>query len=227
MQACLFGSTGAVVETTRLERLAYNAAFEELGLDLYWNVATYCRLLEIPGGLHRLKTVFGDEWLAGLTEDIFELQHSHFERLAEPGLSLRPGVAQTLAYCRQQGIRRAWVTTASPELVETLLRRTEGLTADTFETVLTRTDAAGDKPDPSIYRSALAALDLKPRDVIALEDSQAAQAAALAADIQCYLYPSEYAHVDHDVLVTRDLPGTVERVHRLWASDNGAAEEAA
>ena len=224
MKACLFGSTGVIAEKSRLERLAYNAAFKELDLDVYWNVATYCKLLEIPGGLRRLETVFGDEWLAGLTEEVFELQQNHFERLARTGLSLRPGVAETLAYCTERGIRRAWVTTASRAMIKTLLTHTEGLNPDTFELVLTREDAARDKPDPSVYRRALEVLNLEPQDVIAIEDSPAAQASALAADIQCYLYASEYALIDNNVLATHDLAQTIDRVHRLWSGYTQWAE---
>ena len=50
MDLLLFGLPGAVVKTGRLERLAFNAAFEELDLGIYWNVATYCKLAELPSG---------------------------------------------------------------------------------------------------------------------------------------------------------------------------------
>ena len=78
MKACLLGSIGVIVETSRLQRLAYNAAFEELGLDVYWNVATYCKLLEVPGGLRRLESVFGSEWPVGMADEVYALKQKHF-----------------------------------------------------------------------------------------------------------------------------------------------------
>ncbi len=45
----------------------------------------------------------------------------------------------------------------------------------------------------------------------------------LAADLQCYLYPGEYAPVENNVLVTRDLPAKLAQVHDLWSA-RAAAE---
>ena len=59
MDLLLFGSPGTVVETGRLERLAVNAAFDELGLGLYWNVATYCKHTGLASGPESLTTLVG------------------------------------------------------------------------------------------------------------------------------------------------------------------------
>lgn len=218
MEALLLGGAGVAVETARLERLAYNAAFEQLGLDLYWNVATYCKLLEIPGGPRRLESVFGEDWLSGLTDEVFALQELHFQRLARKGLKLRPGVAEVIEFCKKQGVRLGWVTTATPQKIDTLIACTHGLDRDDFELLFTRLDTPADKPDPAIYNLALDTLRLDASDVIAIEDSPINQAAALAADLQCYLYPGEYAAADHHVLVTRQLPETVDWAHTLWSA---------
>lgn len=217
MKACLLGSIGVVVETSRLQRLAYNAAFEELGLDVYWNVATYCKVLEIPGGLRRLEAVFGDRWPVGMAEEVHSLKHRHFERLAQDGLELRPGVAETIAYCRGAGIRLGWATTTTPEMLDIIVRHTAGLDHSVFELVCSKDDVTAEKPDPSVYLHALASMDLTAADVIAVEDTPANQVAALAAELQCYLYPGEYALADNSVLLTRNLPDTVRRAHELWA----------
>ncbi|MEM1186882.1 MAG: HAD family hydrolase [Pseudomonadota bacterium] len=227
MKALFFGSTGTLVESSRLERLAYNAAFDELGLDLYWNVATYCKLLEMPGGPRHLNTVFGDDWLAGSTNEVYELQQSHFERLACQKLVLRPGIADSLAFCAHEGIKLGLVTTAPSNFIDTLFRHTEGLDRDAFDLICTGDDVAGGRPGRTVYDLALDALRLKPETVVAIEDSPVNQAAALAADLQCYLFPGEYAHVDHDILVTRDITTTVARVHELWETHAGEKEAAA
>ena len=219
MNALLFGSTGTVVESARLERLAYNAAFDELGLDIYWNVATYCRLLELPGGPRRLDAVFGDELLAGPMGEVHELQQKHFERLASDGLQLRTGVAETIRFCADRNIQLGLVTTAHERMLDTLFRYTDGLEQSAFELILTRQDCAAEKPDPQVYRHALDTLRLRADSVVAVEDNPVHQAAALAADLQCYLFPGEYSRVDHDVLITRDLTQTVRRIHGLWAAD--------
>jgi len=223
MKACFLGSTGVVAETARLQRLAYNAAFKDMGLDLYWNVATYCKLLEVPGGQHWLEHVLGDEWPEGLAAEAQALQHRHFLKLVEGGLWLRTGIAEAVSLCQREGIALAWVTTAKPELVQALLTHTVGLEAGFFDLITTEEDVAARKPDPASYHYALCALGLEARDVVAIEDRPVNQSAALQAELQCYLYPGEYAAVEHNLLVTRDVPDTLERAIALFRHDVTAA----
>ena len=51
MKSLLFAS---IVESSEIQREAFNAAFKEFGVDWYWNVANYIKMLEKPGGLNRL-----------------------------------------------------------------------------------------------------------------------------------------------------------------------------
>jgi len=226
MKACFFGSTGVVAETARLQRLAYNSAFKETGLDLYWNVATYCRLLEVPSGQRWLEHVLGDEWPEGLAEEVQALQHRHFLRLVEGGLWLRPGISEAIRFCKREQIVLAWVTTAKAEMVEALLTHTVGLDVSTFDMITTEEDVAALKPDPEVYHHVLRRLAVAPTDVVAFEDRPVNQAAALHADLQCYLYPGEYAPAEHNVLVTRDIPGTLARAHALWADGSASGTQA-
>jgi beta-phosphoglucomutase-like phosphatase (HAD superfamily) len=70
-----------------------------------------------------------------------------------------------------------------------------------------------------VYRHALCTLGLQAAEVIAVEDRPVNQSAALRADLQCYLYPGEYAAVEHNLLVTRDVAGTLERAIALFRHD--------
>ena len=54
MKSILFGSIGSLVESSEIQRKAFNEAFNEFGVDWYWNVANYIKMLEKPGGLNRL-----------------------------------------------------------------------------------------------------------------------------------------------------------------------------
>ncbi|MEO0435427.1 MAG: HAD-IA family hydrolase [Pseudomonadota bacterium] len=223
MKACFFGSIGVLIESSRLQRLAYNSAFEELGIDLYWNVATYCKLLEVPGGLRRLEAVLGGDWPVGFAEELHLVKQTHFERLASDGLSLRPGIAEALEYCRANSIRLAWVTTTTPEMLETLSRYTAGLNIADFELVCTKDDVEKEKPDPEVYRHALARMKLSTADVVTIEDTPANQAAALAADLQCYLFPGEYAAIDHNLLTCRDVRGAIDSAYTRWRTGSELA----
>ena len=54
MKSILFGSIGVLAESSEIQRRAFNEAFKEFGLDWYWNVANYIKMLEKPGGLNRI-----------------------------------------------------------------------------------------------------------------------------------------------------------------------------
>ena len=54
MKSILFGSIGVLAESSEIQRRAFNEAFKEFGLDWYWNVANYIKLLQKPGGLNRI-----------------------------------------------------------------------------------------------------------------------------------------------------------------------------
>ena len=45
MKAILFGSIGTLIETSDLQREAFNEAFKEAGLDWYWDHEDYTKLL--------------------------------------------------------------------------------------------------------------------------------------------------------------------------------------
>ena len=50
MQAIFFGSIGTIVETSEIQRKAFNTAFEEFGLNWYWNTGNYINMIQKPGG---------------------------------------------------------------------------------------------------------------------------------------------------------------------------------
>ena len=72
MDALFLGSIGVIAETSELQRRAYNAAFEAQGLDWYWNVANYCEMLKIPGGVKRISSFSPHKLSREMAEDIHQ-----------------------------------------------------------------------------------------------------------------------------------------------------------
>ena len=46
MKSIFFGSIGSLVECSEIQRKAFNLAFKEYGLDWYWNIANYIKMLK-------------------------------------------------------------------------------------------------------------------------------------------------------------------------------------
>ena len=55
IKAILFGSIGTIVETSEIQRVAFNKAFKISGLNWYWSKVQYQKFLKKPGGEKRIK----------------------------------------------------------------------------------------------------------------------------------------------------------------------------
>jgi len=54
--AILFGSIGTLVDTSGLQRKAFNQAFESHRLGWHWNREQYINMLEESGGQQRIES---------------------------------------------------------------------------------------------------------------------------------------------------------------------------
>ena len=54
------------------------------------------------------------------------------------------------------------------------------------------------KPNPEVYKYALKQLAVSASEAVAVEDTKANQSAANLCDIDCYLFPGEYATVNYE-----------------------------
>ena len=96
MKSLLFGSIGSIVESSEIQRKAFNAAFKEFGVDWYWNVANYIKLLEKPGGLNRLIEFSKNKLNFDNAKQIYLLKIKHFKLLSEKNLKPRDGVLEVI-----------------------------------------------------------------------------------------------------------------------------------
>ena len=90
-KAILFGSIGTLVETSELQRRAFNQAFSEAGLDWNWSEEDYQRLLTKSGGRKRVQDFASQQ---DVTVDAQQLHHRKTEifdtLMAKEKLMLRP-----------------------------------------------------------------------------------------------------------------------------------------
>lgn len=203
LQALLWDVDGTLAETERDgHRVAFNRAFEDLGLPWRWGVPHYGTLLRITGGRERLlhdmqhradaPTTTDDR--EALARELHRRKNAHYAaRVAEGGIALREGVPELLDEAAARGLRQAIATTTSRANVDALLRRQLGADwSARFAAVVCGEDVARKKPDPEVYLIALRALDLSPVQTLALEDSPGGVAAARAAQVPVVVTRSAY-----------------------------------
>lgn len=197
LQAIIFGAIGTLVETSELQRQAFNAAFADANLNWTWDTARYQSMLALTGGRNRIRH-YAAETNTPLTDaqiaDLHAAKSAHFQRvLRERGLTLRAGVGELVAAATAAGVRLAFASTtlaSNIDAIDAALGASSPLPH--FEVVTNKTTVAQGKPAPDVYQHVLATLKLAPADVLAIEDTRMSMLAAVNAGVACVVTPGAY-----------------------------------
>jgi HAD superfamily hydrolase (TIGR01509 family) len=214
MTAVLFGSIGALADTSELQREAFNDAFRTYGLDWNWSREEYQRLLAESGGAQRIAAYAeqtGDQVDAAA---VHQTKSENFQKsLRTRPIEPRPGVVDTIAQADRNGMQVALVTTTSHDNVAALAQALRPqVDVDRFALVVDTTSVDHPKPAPDAYRFALNSLDLDADDCVAVEDNVGGAEAAISAGVRCVAFPGEN-NADHD------FPQSARRVDGLNFAD--------
>jgi len=195
LKAILFGSIGTLVETSDIQRRAFNRAFTEADLDWNWNIDTYKMLLAKSGGRKRIQDYAIQKNIDVNAKKIHQRKTEIFDDLMANGnLPLRLGVNDVIQFAIKTNIKLAFVTSTSQANIDTVLSALSSqIKRDDFAFI--GNDAMVTKPKPSseIYTKALYNLGLLPQNCIAVEDTETSMQAALTARIRCIAFPGTYA----------------------------------
>ena len=198
LKTILFGSIGALVETSEQQREAFNSAFRNAGLDWHWDRETYKKLLSINGGQKRLRAV-AEETGTELSDEQIEAIHAdksdiYQQRLREYGVTLRPGVQELIHIAKAEGITLGFVSATSIANIEAIGQALgDNSPYDDFAIVTNATTVDERKPAPDVYEYALNELRANASETIAIEDTASSLSAASAAGITTVATPGEYA----------------------------------
>lgn len=216
LQALLFDCDGVLVDTEKDgHRVAFNQAFEQLGLDTEWSVALYAELLEIAGGKERMRHHFDQlGWPKVANRDAF-IQEAHrcktdaFMALIDSGrMTLRPGVAQLIEAAIDARVPVAICSTSNERAVEGIRDKLIGGNAAKQIKVFAGDMVRTKKPDPAIYLLGAKTLGVDPAACVVIEDSNIGLRAAKAAGARCIVTTSTYT-TEEDFsqadIVTSDL----------------------
>jgi HAD superfamily hydrolase (TIGR01509 family) len=185
--ALIFDFDGLIVDTETADYRSWQDTYADFGLELplaAWSAGI--------GGVNLFDPYAYLEQQVGqpLDRPAVEAVRRQRDEALLAQLPLMSGVLDYLTAAQQSGLRLAIASSSLHSWVDPLLERL-GLRGY-FQAILCRDDV-GDagKPDPAVYRAALAALDVRPYEAIALEDSPNGATAALAAGLTTVAVPNQ------------------------------------
>ena len=104
------------------------------------------------------------------------------QRVRERGIQFLPGVSHWVHELHEQGWRQAIASAAPRANVETILEVLH--TADCFQAIVSAEDVHRGKPDPEVFLTAAAKLDVPPQRCVVVEDALHGIEAARAAGMK-------------------------------------------
>ena len=213
MKAFIFDVDGTLAETEDAHRRSFNRVFRDFGLDWHWDLELNRELLAVSGALERM-TAFQDRLPAAQRVDAATLAAMQERKravyramIADGSLKPRPGVVELLAAARAEGLALALATASSTVSLAALFAGTFCQPVEAlFDVVVTAEDVRRKKPDPEVYRIALARLGLRADQALVFEDSPVGYAAARAAGLPVVVTPSEFGPRGGDFREATVLP---------------------
>jgi HAD superfamily hydrolase (TIGR01509 family) len=197
MKAILFGSIGTLIETSDLQREAFNQAFKEAGLDWYWDQEDYTKLLKKSGGTKRIEDFAEKNNTNVDAKKIRERKTQIYnDKINSSLISPREGVLDVLDYALKNKIKIGFVTSTTLDNIEAVFKTLNNqIKKNYFDFIGNNKLIKEAKPAPDIYIKALNSLELNSSECIAIEDSVESALSAYRAKIKCIAFPGLF-HVD-------------------------------
>jgi len=215
IKAVFFDQDGVIIDTEKDgHRVSFNMTFKEFGFTDEWSVDYYHELLQIAGGKERMKhhwqtrgfsKPIPPEQIDELIKDMHKRKTAIFVELIESGkLPLRPGIHRFMKEAMAAGLKIGVCTTSNEQAAKAI---TEKILKDIkFDIVLAGDVVSKKKPDPEIYNLALSKTNLKPDEVMVVEDSKNGVLAAKAAGTRVVVTTNYYTEKEDvsggDIIVT-------------------------
>ena len=134
------------IETSEIQRKAFNTAFKEFGLNWYWNIGNYINMISKTSGIKRIK-----EYKSKLKDNevkIYDLKIKYFREYSTNAVKPREGVLDVINFAKLNNIKLGFITTTSKETIDIIK---EGLSRyidfNNFDLITYEKNCSKKKPD--------------------------------------------------------------------------------
>jgi HAD superfamily hydrolase (TIGR01509 family) len=185
--AAIFDMDGLLVDSEPLWREAEIAIFGRLGVALTEELCLETRGMVLPDVTRHWFARYG--WDGPSPDAVAtEIVDAMAVLLSERAVAKR-GVGQALSSCRARALHLAVASSSPFRLIEIVLHRLR--LRDCFAVLHSAEREMAGKPDPAVFLTTAAMLDVAPRRCVVFEDSPAGVRAAAAAGMACVAVPEE------------------------------------
>lgn len=207
LKAIIFDFDGTIADTERDgHRVAFNDAFLDYGLDWYWHIHQYQKLLKVNGGQERIQSYIDElphrvknKLSSSLAKDLYAIKTEHYLDMIyqNDGIPLRPGISRIIHEAKDKGIKLAIATSSTQENVGALLKSRLGHDAfSLFDVIATSNEVAIKKPHTHVYQFVLKKMGIDPNNCIAIEDSHHGLTSSLGANLKTLITFNDYTQHD-------------------------------
>jgi HAD superfamily hydrolase (TIGR01509 family) len=201
LKAIIFDVDGTLVLSEQYGHLpACNAAMKQLALPLEWSWDYFQILMRsIPGSANRLRSEleklgYEPNSISGILEKFEPLKKKIYIDEFLPLLKIRPGIRKILKEAVEKNIRLAIVSTSYENQIRALVDVQFQEFKPYFEQILGKESGAKTSNNGFLHKQCLSLMNLNPKEVIMIEDSEEGMQAALDAGIATAVFYNDYTY---------------------------------
>jgi len=220
LDAVIFDLDGALADVERDgQRLAFNAAFAEHGLDINWTVEEYGRLVCIGDEQRRIASALRRRGFGRVSAEIaahvYRTKNDLFQDSVLNGdVTPRSGLDDLVNSLYFAGVPVAVVSTGDRKWVDPLVRQLIG--DGIAETIITPDDLARPGREPDLHGHALWELGLAPERALAVAGTPRGLRAARAAKLATLVVTTGYTAGADFTGAVELLAAGCDQLHRRW-----------
>jgi HAD superfamily hydrolase (TIGR01509 family) len=194
-RAAVFDFDGLMFNTEHLYRVVGGQVLQRRGK--VFEEALFRKMMGRPAAVALQIMIDWHELHPTTVDDLLRENDELFGPVLDAHLAPMPGLVELLDALEKGKVRKAIATSSRRAFVSDILGRYGW--QGRFEFWLTAEDVRNGKPNPEIYQTACARLELPPAQVLVLEDSPAGCQAGIDAGTRAVAVPGDYS---------RDFPFT-------------------
>lgn len=210
MKAVVFDFDGLILDTETAEYHAFAHICREHGTELPLEVWGQCIGTDVRTSRFDPYVYLEERLGRSIDREQIHLRRREKYEALLGRAAPRPGVESYLQAARRLGLRIGLASSSKRSWITGYLEQMNLL--DYFDCIRSKDDVANVKPDPELYRQAVAALGVAPREAVAFEDSPNGSLAARRAGLRCVVVPNEvtsalrFGDVDLRLASMADMP---------------------